>query len=239
MPTDIKRLVHLNHQGKLQRVVGSDTVELGSIVSSSSNFTINGKGVLFDDGSSSSGAGGVSSLNLQNVYNNQSINPVILNTGQNLVINSHDQLHSFTINATTGDVTITGLLNGIDFNGLALNVSTHTTFSASPKHMASEIGITPITINPTATNVQEVLDQLHNEIVTVSGNAGNGLEYVQTLPALIWVIPHNKNTKKIQWTLWDELDEWVMPDKVKLVDNNTMHVYFGSPQAGRMVLMTF
>jgi hypothetical protein len=247
MPSiDIKRLIHLNPNGRLQRTVEGDIVNIGG--TSNHTFTVDGRGLLFDDGSSthpggSGGGSGVSSINLQGVYNNQHDSNgkaiVTLNTNQDLTFRTSDTLNHFTIDADTGNITFTGLLNGIDLTGLAANVSTHTSFSSSAKHMASEVAITPILAAPSATNVQQVLDQLNDLIVNVSGNAGFGMEHVQLLPATQWIISHNKNTKRVHWTLWDEDDEMVMPDRVKLIDSNTMHVFFGSPQAGRIVLMTF
>jgi hypothetical protein len=242
--SDIKRLVYLNTLGRLHRTANGDIVNIGG--TSHTSFTVNGKGLLFDDGSSTSPGGpgsGIGSVTLQSVYNNQHNSAgkaiVVLNTNQDISWRTADQLHHFTMNATSGDITFNGLLNGVDFDGLVSNVSTHTTFSATSKHMAAEIGITPISADPSATNVQQVLDELNNLITNVSGNAGFGMEHVQLTAATQWIISHNKNTKRVHWTLWDENDEMVMPDTVKLIDTNTMHVFFGSPQAGRLVLMTF
>lgn len=242
--SDIKRLVYLSTLGRLHRTANGDIANIGG--TSHSTFTVDGKGLLFDDGSSTSPGGpgsGIGSVTLQKVYNNQLNSAgkavVVLNTGQDISWRTTDQLHHFSMSATTGELTFNGLLNGVDFMGLVDNVATHTTFSSVGKHMASEIAITPISADPLATNVQQVLDELNNLITNVSGNAGFGMEHVQSIPATQWIITHNKNTKRVHWTLWDEDDEMVMPDTVKLIDNNTMHVFFGSPQAGRLVLMTF
>ena len=245
MPTiiqNIKRLVHLNTDGRLQRTANGDIVNIGG--TSHTTFTVGGRGLLFDDGSSTGGGHGAASVTLQNAYNNQVdtvTGDAIVNLidGQDLVFKTQDGTNTFTIEALTGNVSITGLLNGINFDGLVQNVSTHTTVSTSSKHTAAEISVTPVSASPTSTNVQEILDQLQNIIYSLSGNAGFGIEHIQQIPATVWTVNHNKNTKKVHWTLWDEDDESIMPDKVLLLNNNTLEVYFGSPQVGRIVLMTF
>lgn len=238
--SDPKRLIHLNPAGRLQRTVEGDIVNIGGTVSQT--FTVNGKGLLYDDGSSTSSGSpgsGIGTLTLQAAYNNQhDINDdaiIQLNTGQDIGFKAVNNITSLVINADTGNITIGGLVNGISFDSLV----DHLTPSIVSKHTASEISITPIAIDPTATNVQQVLDNLTSTIIEVSGNAGYGMEHIQTTPAHTWTIIHNRNTKRIHWSIWDDNDEMVMPDSVKLINTNTLEVYFGVAQTGRCVLMSF
>lgn len=78
--------------------------------------------------------------------------------------------------------------------------------------------------------------------VIVTGPGGgnvSGFEYVQASPAMIWTIFHNRNTVKIQATIWTETNELVHPDTVQIVDSNTVVAVFNTPQAGRAVLIMF
>lgn len=76
---------------------------------SNPTWTVNGKGLLFDDGTSTSG--GPSTLSLQTVYNNSpNTTPLIkLSTGKDFIIaDDTDNSIFFSIDSETGKVTITG-----------------------------------------------------------------------------------------------------------------------------------
>ena len=81
-------------------------------------------------------------------------------------------------------------------------------------------------------------------IITGGGGGGGGgnvfgFEYVQTNPATIWTIAHNRNTTKIQSTIWTETNEILYPDTVQIVNTNTVVVVFNTPQVGRAILILF
>jgi len=111
MPTIVKP-IFVNSEGRLQSSPADAQLNIGSIVSPVGlGFTINGKGILLDDGSSTSGTG--TSITLQSAYdlsvdsnNNASIN---LSTGKDFVIYDDNQSNLyFKIDSETGKVTITG-----------------------------------------------------------------------------------------------------------------------------------
>lgn len=241
MTGEVRRIIYLNEQGKLQRSQNGEIVNIGG--TSNSTFTVDGKGLMFDDGTSTSGSsGGIGNINLslQTAYNNQKTNigntlNVNLKAGQDLVFVGENGLHYFKIDGANGNIELNGQVNGIPFS----DITNHISVSSAIKHNASEISVTPITQIPTATNVQEALEQINtviqnNEIADVSG-----FEHIQVNPLSTWTVVHGKNTKRLQWTIWDDNDEWVLPDSVIINDQNTITINFGMPQSGRLILMSF
>jgi hypothetical protein len=233
--TEIKRLVYLRTDGRLNRTQNGDITNIGG--TSNGTFTVGGRGLLFDDGSSTAGGHG-STSNLQGAYNNLVDNSsdanVHLNPNQDLIFTSVDN-HTFKVDANNGNITLTGLLNGINFQ----SVIDHLNYSLAPKHAATEVTITPIATLPNANNVQEALQQLSDWQANDVNVDVQGYEHIQLSAAIVWHISHLKNSKRIQWSLWDENDESILPDSVKIINSNSIQVNFNTPQAGRIILMTF
>lgn len=72
-------------------------------------------------------------------------------------------------------------------------------------------------------------------------NNGNvsGYEHIQLTASIMWIINHNRNTRKIQFTLWSDTDEIMFADVVQIQTSNTVTVVFNTPVTGRAILMTF
>ena len=111
MPITVKP-IFVNSDGRLQSAPEDSQLHIGSIVSPPGlGFTVNGRGILLDDGSSTGGTG--TSITLQSAYN-QSLDSennasIKLTTGKDLVIYDNDQANLyFKIDSETGKVTITG-----------------------------------------------------------------------------------------------------------------------------------
>ena len=78
--------------------------------------------------------------------------------------------------------------------------------------------------------------------VIITGGGGgdvSGYEHVQGLASTLWVVTHNKNTEKIQVTIWDSNNEMMFADVVKIIDSNTVFIHFGTAAIGRAILMLF
>jgi hypothetical protein len=71
------------------------------------------------------------------------------------------------------------------------------------------------------------------------GSDVRGHEHVQSTPATMWIINHGRNTTKVQFTLWDENDELMFADVVKIQNSNTVTVVFHTAVTGRAILMLF
>lgn len=139
-----------------------------------------------------------------------------------------------------GNITISGTINGVDIIELNNEVYEHLTSPSFPKHHASQIEVAPsVSIAPNATNVQQVLEAFNSQILQFQQGNTIGVEFIQPTPQIVWTIVHGRNTKKIQWSLYNELDEWVLPDSFKIIDPNTVEFILGSAMAGRAILMTF
>jgi len=326
MPTTIKPL-YLNSGGVLQQMPSGAITNIGG--TDWPNFTVNGKGLLFDDGSSTDPSG--SAITLQTVYNNSTdmggsasiklatnkdfvlyddtsnalffkveantgnvvmtgnltvlgstttINSTIIDSDHQLISPSSPAVtalkiepdtlvtplvdlvtirrifggptvfridkdgNTITTNLTAnGNLTVTGTINGVNLVSFYNSFVTHTTASATPKHLASEIFVIPVPIAPSATNVQAALEEISTAIenISVGGPPGtvSGFEHQQIIPAATWVVAHNKNTRKVQYSIYDSSFFSILPDSVELVDLNTIQVHFASPQTGSVILVTF
>ena len=76
-------------------------------------------------------------------------------------------------------------------------------------------------------------------IAVGAGTGVTGFEWVQTALDYIWSIPHNRNTKRVQITIWNDNDEMLFSDGVKIVNPNNVVVMFNTPVSGRAILMLF
>lgn len=84
------------------------------------------------------------------------------------------------------------------------------------------------------------------QVIDVEGSPGTpsptnviGYEHVQAIPAGMWLVQHNKNSVRVQVTIWDSSNEMLYADVVKIIDPNTIFIHFGTPIEGRAILMLF
>ena len=136
-----------------------------------------------------------------------------------------------------------GLINGLDFTALARSITDHITHSATIKHAADEISVNTHELGAVSgTNVQQAIDSIAtavNSLIQRDASDISGLEWVQGIPSRLWIINHNRSTKNIQLTIWDENNEQILPDVVKIDNNQTVSISFGSPIKGRVIMMLF
>lgn len=147
----------------------------------------------------------------------------------------------------TQNLTVNGLINGVNLAALNTEVQTHNAGTAW-NHYAADVFITPIT-GLNATNVQQALQQLETNITNIvnsgggghGGNTGScfGYNFIQTAPALSWTIPHMGATLNAVVNIYDGANQQIIPQHVQLVDINNILVTFLSPQVGRAVVILF
>jgi hypothetical protein len=164
----IKKPIILEQDGVLSQLADGDLINAGG--TASSTFTVGGKGLLFDDGSSTS-PGGLQGITLQNAYDNSSTagQPAVIRlaSGRNLQITNSDSSISFLlVNAATGDITVggnivtSGLVDGVDVSVLKTLVDKHLD-GTGQRHLAIDVDIIPISSLPgSVSNVQEALEYL-------------------------------------------------------------------------------
>lgn len=130
-----------------------------------------------------------------------------------------------------------GLINGISLQTLADHLDGNV---SPPKHSASQIGYAQgANTAVVGATVQAALDSIESTIASFSASDVQGFEYVQLLASDTWTIVHSLNSKRMTVTVWDENDEMVLADKVKILTNNSIQVLFNTPQIGRAILMIF
>jgi hypothetical protein len=289
---------------------------------SNSTWTVDGKGLLFDDGTSTAPGGGGSPFTLQIAYNNSPVvsgqTGIKLATGKDFVIlDDTDNSLYFKVDAETGKVTITGdlevlgsstiidtvvqdsdhwlispksgtttalkiepdigvtpivdlvtirktfgstpvfridvngnviatqnitlggLLNGVNVVQVRDNLAHHLAGDPGYRHTASVIDISPITTLPGATNVQEALEQINIKADLGGGGTTRGYEHVQATAASLWTITHNLISMRCQVVVYDDSYEQLIPEKVQLIDANTLIVSFTTAISGRAMVIAF
>lgn len=137
----------------------------------------------------------------------------------------------------TENLTVGGLINGVDLISLNSTVQTHID-GTDNRHTADQIDIAPITNIPGATNVQQALEALsyvHNP------NAGNcfGYQHIQDMPAQTWIIVHGRGTLRASLTVYDSSYQQIIPEEVHIIDANTVRVSFAAPMAGSALVLMF
>lgn len=231
--------------GEAGRIPNGGITNIGGTIHPT--FTVDGRGLLFADGTTTDGTP-APGLGLQTSYN-ASPSPATINlaTGKDIIFNSVGAVNSVTIDADTGDMTITanltvgGLINGIDLVAFFNSLSDHVGPATLPyRHRADQISTDDSTfVNISGGNVQAALESIDSQLTAITGGDVEGFEFQQFTPILTWSIPHNKNSRRVQITVWDEADEVLLPHRIVVSDLNTITVEFQTPQAGRAVLMIY
>ena len=72
-----------------------------------------------------------------------------------------------------------------------------------------------------------------------AGSGCTGYEHIQSSAATTWTIQHNMNSMKVVSSIYDANWEQIMPDSVKVINNNTVSVSFSSATAGRAMVISF
>lgn len=222
MSTPILRPVYLIEElGELGRLPDGSIINVGGVVGP--NFTVGGRGLLFDDGSSTS-AGSGTGFTLQVAYGNSAVPAQIdLTMGKNIVFNAINQ-KKFIFDAGTGTVTIEGDLNVL---GLS-NVIEGTVSNLDQVNILPPVGNVPaltiepmVGITPTANLV---------EIKAVNG----GLNVFSVLPSgttqvTNLIIDGTLNGTAVQ-TIVDHLNASTSPakhtaDQISFVDTGLANVH--------------
>jgi hypothetical protein len=143
----------------------------------------------------------------------------------------------------TQNLTVGGLINGVDIVALRTEVTEHDA-GTGYRHEATGIDILPISTLPGATNVQQALEQINNKADSGGGGSGSfagvyGYSHIQTTASSSWTIIHNRGTFRAQVTIYDINWEQIIPEQVKVIDNNTVLVSFAAALVGRAMVLLF
>lgn len=71
------------------------------------------------------------------------------------------------------------------------------------------------------------------------GTAVAGYEHIQSTEGAVWAISHGLLSKRLQVTIWDENDEQVIADQVKIASLEQVVIRFNTPITGRAIIMAF
>lgn len=226
--------------GELALVPDGGLLNIGG--TSSPTFTVGGRALLFADGSSTAPDSGTGTT-LQAAYSNSTSPATIALTNGKDIIFSALGGAELVFSANTGavridgDLTLNGLINGVSLETLIDHINSLT---SPAKHTAAQVSVDDTALTVVAgTTVQEVIESIDSQLVTL--NVGNvvGFEYVQVAPATSWTVVHGSASTKVQVQVWDETNSMVLPDTVTIVDGDTVSITFSTPQAGRAILMAF
>ena len=155
MSQPVIRPVFLESDGVFGRLPSGAIIPIGGTETADGTFTVNGRGVLFDDGTSTA-PGGAGNLSLQKIYD---LSPAIsgeavikLALGKDFVIKDDtDNSLFFKVDAETGKVTITGDLEVLgDSTIIDTVVQDSDHWQISPKNggttalrIEPDVGVTP------------------------------------------------------------------------------------------------
>lgn len=66
-----------------------------------------------------------------------------------------------------------------------------------------------------------------------------GYEHTQSVDSTNWLITHNKNSTRVQATIYDENSEQIIPERIKIINSNEIEVSFLAAVKGTAILVTF
>ncbi len=76
---------------------------------------------------------------------------------------------------------------------------------------------------------------IENQLNSLSVTNVLGFEYKQLSPASTWTIVHNAGSNRVQFTVYDELMRFIVPDDVIPLDMNTLVIHFATEQIGTCI----
>lgn len=140
----------------------------------------------------------------------------------------------------TQNLTLGGLLNGVDIAAFKADFDDHLAGTAPLRHQAADVDILPITTLPGASTVQEALEMINAkaDIGSATG-AATGYEHVQLTPGVSWIVSHPLNSMRAQVTIYDSAWEQILPENVKILDASTILISFNTSVAGRAMILAF
>lgn len=138
---------------------------------------------------------------------------------------------------TVGDnLTVGGTINGINLSSFYSAFQAHVS-TPGVKHTAGDIS----TAGPFTTigsgSVEQVLSNIDG-LLSASATI-RAYRHNQSTAALIWTIPHNKNSDSVTTTIYDSTGEQIWADRVRIVDANTIEISFNTAITGYAVLLVF
>lgn len=72
-----------------------------------------------------------------------------------------------------------------------------------------------------------------------SGGSAVGYLFVQSPAANIWIIEHNAGSEQLICQIFDTVGELILPDRLSIIDINTVEIEFAAAMEGRAHLMFF
>lgn len=245
MNDKVLKLLYLNRDlGETGLLPDGAIVNIGGV--SGDNFTIGGKGVMLADGSTT-GPDGTNLISLQKVYDNSPNGNLILNSDKGLSIFGSTNV-GLKINGITGnvqidsdltinDVQITGLINGsINIQEFYDDFQNHVNNDTSVKHTARQISVANSDLTViTSENVQDAIMEIDTYLQNLSTIKSFVFEEING--QTIWPIQHNKNSLNPSITIFDETGTTIIPDEIKILDEDNIHVLFFTEQKGKAVII--
>lgn len=159
------------------------------------------------------------------------------------VINGGEPVFSISAAGVTtiDSLIVNGTINGIDIEVLQQQFLDHFNLDTPGiRHKADQISVDTTGLAPiTGDTVQEAIESIAISLSNVSASNVRAYEHIQLLPATTWTILHSQNTRRIQITIWDNSDEVIFAEDIKIADVNTVTITYNSPVTGRAILMLF
>lgn len=221
------------------------------------SFTVGGRGLLFDDGSSTSGdpskpIGGT----LQIAYNN-SVNDtqyggatIVLDDLKPLIITdlagstsiSFSSAGQFTVDASStflndvvinGNLSTTGLINGFSLSEINDTLQQHMAGEIGFRHTASDVDILSIQNLPGVATAQTALEVLANRTAAMV----KSYVHIQSSSSIYWFIEHNTGSPHVIVNCYDSDGAQFIPHQIETLNNNTALVTLSTKQTGKALVL--
>lgn len=224
----LKPVYLVGQYGELGFLPDGSIINIGGV--EGPDFSVGGKPLIFADGTATDGSGPVNfGITLQSAYDKSEPPVIKLVDGKNLVFSSENS-NTFSIDGKTGKVIISGdlevqgaLISNLEFSAIDISIDTENLTFVS------------------GDNVQDAINSIDNALKNIGqiDSLVKAYEHVQDNASSSWIIPHQKNSRRVQISIWDLDNELLFSDMVKIVDENTVVITFSTPVVGRAVLMLF
>lgn len=212
------------------------TVNLGG--TDGPTFYVNGRPLLFADGTSTDGSM-VSVLTLQGAYVNSPSGGIDLTAGKDLLVTALNSQH-LRVSAETGLVTVTNDLHvgAVSFTAFYGQVAPHVA-PGGVRHTATQVSVQGPFSVIAGGDVETALLSVDAALSSAAASAVKTHEHVQASAATTWVIAHNKASTRAVASLYDQDGIEILADEVRVLNASTVQVMFDMPQAGRAVVLLF
>lgn len=77
----------------------------------------------------------------------------------------------------------------------------------------------------------------NSHLAGTGGGSSTSFEYITVTPLISWTINHNKNSRNFTYTIFDDEGYQVLPNDIKIIDDNNIEIIYIGAMAGKAHLV--